>query len=440
MRTGQDTAPTMNCVRHILDNGLKLIIIELPHLHAIELGVFVKSGPRYETRENNGISHFVEHTLFRGTRSIRNTFELHAEMERLGTPISASTSRDFCQYAFQVPPRNLERAAELFAEIMLEPAFEDIELERRIVLEEFLIDLNEHGEDISLENHSRALMWGDHPLGMNILGTEQNIREFGREDLAAHHERFYTARNSVLYLAGPVSSEQALALARRWFGRMPAGEAISPLPVVSRFRGPRYRLVDHDASQVQLSFSFSAPAYTAQDHPTMLVLERLLTDGMAARIPWTICERLGMSYDIDGGLESYWDTSVFDIDASIGRGKVVALARELLAILEDVRSHPVRADELDRVKQRWHFSRALALDNPGALASWVAATELYQPAPDMDEAAARIDRVTPTHVQAVAQEIFTPRNLAMVVVGRLSRLERQHLLELINGHSNGRGI
>ncbi len=436
-RGGTNDGLVMEFSKQILDNGLEVVTIALPHLHTIELGVFVKSGPRFETRETNGISHFVEHTLFRGTRSIPGTFELHAEIERLGTPIAASTSRDFSQYSFQVPPDTLERATELFAEILLEPAFRDIELERRIVLEEFLMDLDEYGEDISIENHSRALLWEGHPLGMNILGTERNIRRFTRDDLAEHHKQFYTARNSVLYFAGAVSTTRALELARKFFSRLPGGDPLPIHPVTPAARGPRYRLVDHDASQVQVSLSFPAPAHTSPSHPAALALESVLVDGMAARIPWTICERLGMSYDIDGGLESYFDTGAFDIDASVGRGKVAPLVRELLDILEEARARPVRPEEMERARRRRLFAQQSAIDNPSALASWLAGTELYHTAPTLEEAAARFERVSAADIQAVAGEMFQPRNLVMVVVGRLSRHERQQLLALVNGGGNG---
>ncbi len=428
---------TASFARHTLPNGLKVVTIALPHLHSVEIGFFVKSGPRYETRETNGISHFVEHTLFRGTRSIPNTFALHAEVERLGTPISASTSRDMCQYSFQVPPEHLDRATELFAEILLEPAFQDIELERRIVLEEYLMDLNEFGEDISLENRSRALLWAEHGLGMNILGTETNIRRFSRADLEAHHRRFYTACNSVLYFAGAIDPAQALETARRYFGRVPEGVPAPEVPAPKTPRGPRYRFVENEASQIQVSLSFPGVPYTAPSYPAALLLESLLVDGMASRIPWTICERLGMSYDIDGGLESYYDTGVFDIDASIGRGKVVSLVRELLDILADMRRRPPSEEELNRARNRRLFAQRTALDNPAALASWLVGLEVHHRAPDLDEAERRYQRVSVADVQCVAEKLFRPRNLVLVVVGHLARHEKQQLLALVNGHNNG---
>jgi predicted Zn-dependent peptidase len=423
----------MQIARYTLHNGLRLMVLELPHVHSVELGLFVKAGPRFETPDDLGLSHFTEHMLFRGTRSLPGTFGLHAEVERLGSPIQALTSRDYCQYYFSMPPRHLERASELFAEIMMNPSFEDIEVERRIVLEEFLGDLNEDNEDINLENHSRAMLWPGSTLGRNILGTEDNIRRFSRADLFRHHSRYYTASNSLLYFAGAVTLEQAKALALRFFDRLPQGEMLPDNEVRATVHGPQIKFIDHVDSQDHLNLGFVAPAYTAENYPAMVALHNILVEGISSRLQWNLCERLGMVYDLDAGMESFFDTGVFDIDTSAGHGKLVSLVREVLAILQDLRRTPVDARELERAKERYRMVNEFALDNPNYLASWLAGNELYRPTLSPHQHIARMERLTAEELQETARAVFQPAHLALVIVGRQSRTERKQLLKLIDG-------
>jgi len=423
----------LQITRHRLSNGMKLLVIDLPHLHSVELGMFVKAGPRFEGMGDLGLSHFTEHMFFRGTRGVAATFALHAEVERLGSPLNALTSRDYSQYYFALPPRHLERGCALFSEIMLHPTFESIDVERQIILEEYLGDLNEHGEDINPENHSRAMLWPDSTLGMNILGTEANIRRFSQEDLFRHHKRHYTGENSVVYFAGACRAEQAVALAEKYFARYPAGEALPTAHDLGQLHGPRYRFINNDDSQDHLSISFLAPSYTAPNYLAMVALQNILAEGMSSRLQWNLCERLGMVYDLDAGLESYFDTGVFDIEASASPDKLVPLFQEIVHILRDLREQPVDPHELEKARERYRMGAEFACDNPSYLATWMASTELYLPVKAPEAYLEQIDRLTASDLQATAREVFHPSRMVAVITGRPGKNERKQLVKLIDG-------
>ena len=427
----------MNLVRQTLENGLRVVVLELPHVHSVELGLFVKAGPRFEDTRTLGISHFTEHMLFKGTRSRPGTFRLHADVERLGSPINALTSRDYCQYYFHLPARNLERATELFADIMQHPAFDNIDTERQIIVEEHLGDLNEAGEDITPESHSRALLWPDSPLGLNILGTRANILRFNRQDLLNHHQKHYTGHNCVLYFAGAVTAAQSLLLAKRFFGSLPPGEPLVVPRVVPLPQGPRFKFVDNEDSQAHLNLSFLTPPMGTPEHLTLAVLYNLLADGISSRLQWHICEKLGMVYDLDAGLEGFFDTGVFDIDASVAHERLVPLARELLSVLDGLRSTPVESDELQKAVDRYRMSYEFALDSPGALASWMISSELYSPPISVEACMAHMDALTPQHLQALARQMFQPGRMVMVVSGHPTRQEKQRLMKLIDTFGKG---
>lgn len=427
----------MNLVRQTLPNGLRVVILALPHVHSVELGLFVKAGPRFEDSRTLGISHFTEHMLFKGTVSRPSTFRLHADVERLGSPINALTSRDYCQYYFHLPARNLARATALFADIMQHPAFENIDVERQIILEEHLGDLNEDGEDITPESHARALMWPESPLGMNILGTRSNILRFNRQDLLNHHQKHYTGHNSVLYFAGAVDTDEALVLANRYFGALPSGLPLE-VPVVRPLnQGPRYKFVENEDSQSHLNLSFVTPPLGTPDHLTLAVLYNLLADGISSRLQWHLCEKLGMVYDLDAGLESFFDTGVFDIDASVAHTRLVELTREVLSVLEALRHTPVEQEELEKAIERYRMSYEFALDSPGALASWLIASELYSPPVPIEQSMAHVAALTPLDLQRLARDMFQPSRMVMVVTGHPTRSEKQRLMKLIDTFGKG---
>jgi len=418
-------------IRHgTLDNQLHVMVLSLPHLHSVELGLVVRAGPRFENRKTTGLSHFVEHMLFRGTRGVAGRFSLHAEVEGLGSPIGAATGRDYSHFSIVVPPRNLTRAAELFSLIMLHPTFEEIELERQIILEELLGDLDEEGRDVNAENHSRVMLWPGSPLGMNILGTAKTITGFDKDDLHAHFARHYVARNATVYVAGAVSFDDAMALVSKYFKQMAPGNQLEAPIVQETVMGPKVLFLHDDDSQDGLLLSFITPSFRALEHPAMQLLQSVLSDGISSRLQWRLCEQLGMVYDLDAGMDSYFDTGSYDIEISAAPGKITSLTREVLSVLAEVRSGPIQAQELERAKERHRISMEMALDNPTALAAWIATSGLYQDPPTVEESLARVAALSLADLQQVACEVFRPENLAMVVTGR--RRERQEVLRMIH--------
>lgn len=418
-------------IRHTLPNGLRVVVLELPHVHTLELGVFVQAGPRFEHKRDQGISHFTEHMLFKGTRNRPGTFRLHAEVERLGTPIQALTGRDHCQYAFTLPPRNLPRALALFADIIAHPSFDGIETERQIILEELLGDRNEAGEDVNLDNHARALLWPEVPVSTPIVGNEANVRRFSQQDLFRHHARHYTGSSMLLYFVGAIRADEALALAEQHFGQLPSGEVLTLPRLKTLQAGPRYRFLDNEDSQDHLTLSFVAPSWQAPEYPALVVLQSILVDGISSRLQWNLCERLGMVYDFDAGMEPLHDGGAFDITASVAHARLPALLAEVFRVLRALREEGVDADELEKALERYRWSLEFALDSPSALASWLMPMELYAPVPSLSVHLERLLAVTRADVHALAQQLFVPSRMAFVMAGKLSKPERLALQQQV---------
>ena len=187
-----------------LVNGLTVVVVEQPHIHSIELAMFVRSGLRFEHMTNNGISHFIEHMLFRGNSTFPNSYLLNREFELIGRDLRASTMSDHTYYGFSPHISNLNRAMDLFSEFFSDPTFPEIELERGIILEECLEDLNEKGIDVDINNLACKLLYPEDALARPTIGTEESIKNIRVEDLKTHYAQFYTPENMILVVAGCV--------------------------------------------------------------------------------------------------------------------------------------------------------------------------------------------------------------------------------------------
>ena len=175
-----------------LSNGLRVVVASQPHLHRAHVGLWARVGSRFETLENNGISHFLEHMIYRGTRRVPSAHEVNLAFERLGGSLFASTQVDHGIFSLSLPPDSIDDASSLFGEVLSKPAFLDIDIERGIVLEEILEDLDDEGNEVDADNLSRTLIYPEHPLGFTITGGEKRVRAFDEAGLRAHHARHYT--------------------------------------------------------------------------------------------------------------------------------------------------------------------------------------------------------------------------------------------------------
>src|ERR1700734_4144924 len=174
-----------------LPNGLRVVVAPLPALHRAHVSLWARVGSRFETRDDNGISHFLEHMIYRGTRRVPSAHAVNLAFERLGGSLYASTQVDHGIFSLSLPPESLDQASALFGEVLSQPAFLDMDIERGIVMEEILEDVDDEGRQVDADNLSRALIYRDHPLGFTITGGEGHVRSFDEPALRRWHERHY---------------------------------------------------------------------------------------------------------------------------------------------------------------------------------------------------------------------------------------------------------
>src|SRR5262247_1770572 len=222
-----------------LDNGLAVTTVALPHLHTAVCALFVKVGARFEVPDDNGLSHFVEHMLFRGTERYPSSLALNTAIERLGSTLHAETGRDYTLFQLALEPDHVPAAIELLGELLGRPRFADIELERELILEEINEDYDEQGVEINADDIARGLVFADHPLGQRIIGPRGNVERFSLADVQRHFATFYGAHNANLCVAGPVSHGPVVEYAARALASMPAGTRAVVPAAPPAITGPR---------------------------------------------------------------------------------------------------------------------------------------------------------------------------------------------------------
>jgi predicted Zn-dependent peptidase len=414
-----------------LDNGLAVTTVALPHLHTAVCALFIKVGSRFETPADNGLSHFVEHMLFRGTEAHPTSLALNTAVERIGSTLHAETGRDYTLFQLALEPEYLAQGICLLGELLGQPRFSDIELERELILEEINEDYDEQGVEINADDIARGLVFDDHPLGQRIIGPRGNVERFALADVHRHFAAFYGARNANLCIAGPVEHGRVVEQAARALAAMPAGQRVTVPPAPSTLAGPRLEHVKDAGSQTSLSIVFRAvpeldPAYVA-----LIALLRVLDDGMSTRLHYTLADQKGLAYAIHAAIEPLADTALFEIAGATANAKVPSLVRELLLLLDGLRRGEVTQDELAKARVRYRYETLASIDDASAMAGWFGGTALYYPPPTLSERLAQMAAVTIDDVVRVAGQVLAPGNLAIAAVGSLSRARLGDLRETV---------
>ena len=404
-----------------LVNGMTVIVIEQPHIHSIELAMFVRSGLRFENMQNNGISHFVEHMLFRGNSAYPNSHLLNREFELIGRDLRASTMSDHTYYGFSPHISNIDRAINLFSEFFLEPMFPEIELERGIILEECLEDLNEKGVDVDINNLACKLLYPEDALARPTIGTEESIRSISVRDLKEHYAQFYTPDNMILVAAGCVDHKSFFDCAKKYFSRLIANGSTPSNHFDEALNEAQLQpalLFQYDSdSQVQLQVCFRAVSYNHPDYFIATLISRLFDDGVTSRLQKVLREEKGLVYSVECRTTSLPDTGTIDFDVSVRSEKVVEVTRILLNEIKKFTSSGVGEDELELVKQRYGYDLDYELDDPYRQIIRYGFCHLYSTECTVEEEREKISRITSLDILRVARDIFVPEKINFVLVG-----------------------
>jgi predicted Zn-dependent peptidase len=415
-----------------LPNGLRVVLVPQPNVHRAVAALYLRAGSRFETPAHNGVSHFLEHMVFRGTASLPTAHEQALAFERLGGTLYAATHVDHGVMSVAVPPRNLEPVLERLGEVTTAPRFSEIEIERGIVREEILEDLDDDGRDIDADNLSRALIYDKHPLGFTITGGLEALDRFDEPLLRAYHARHYTGENAVLCVAGRIGDlDRCSQLVERAFGAMPRGARVPVTPPPDGQKKPRFMFIENQSSQTDLRVAFRAPSERDPREPAVEMLLRVLDDGMSTRLYERICDRLGLCYDVSGIFEAYEDDGVVDVAAGAQHERATVVTREIFTLLRDLAAHGPTEEELEKARNRHLWSVEAMEDDAESVAAFYGLAALASIARTPMARHEELAAVTRAGVQEAAALVFRPERLNVVAVGLLSEGDEKKLEKLV---------
>jgi predicted Zn-dependent peptidase len=416
-----------------LPNGLRVVATAQPQLHRAHVALYVRVGSRFEDEKTNGLSHFLEHMIYRGTSSLPSAHAVNYAFESLGGYLYAATQTDFGVFSVTCPPESLAPVNALFGEVFRSPGFYDIELEKGIVCEEILEDLDDEGRQIDADNLSRAMIYPQHPLGFTITGDETRVRSFTDAMCREHHARHYVAANSVLAFSGNIDVDQAIALAARDFGALPAGGVTRGASPAHAQKKPRLKIVENVSSQTELRVCLRAMGETAPERPAIEMLMRLIDDGMSTRLYHRICDDKGLCYDVSANHDGYEDDGVIDFAAGVQHSRVSVVTREILSMVEELANEGPNDDELAKARRRHAWDLSALADSAEEAAGFFAGGMLFDRFESVEERQASLARVTKEEIRDVARALAQPDRLNVVAVGLLENGEDDRLREVVKG-------
>jgi len=420
--TMTDPTTERNLRRTVLPNGLIVLTERMEHLRSVAMGVWVKSGSRYEDADINGISHFVEHMLFKGTRS-RSAQHIAREMDSIGGNLDAYTGKETICFSVKALSNHVPIALDVLSDLVLNPTFTDtdIERERGVILEEIKID--EDNPDVLVHEIFTQNFWKDQPLGKPILGTTKTVSGLGQPTLFDYHNDRFRAGNMVFSAAGQLDHDQFVESVAAKFSSLAAGttEMAYQSPEVS---APIILRNKRSLEQVLICLGVPSPPITDENRYATLILNTVLGGGMSSRLFQTIREERGMAYSIYSDLSPYSDTGSFCVYAGTSADKALEMLGLVMNEFRTLKEHLLSDEELTRAKEQVKGNILLGLESSGSRMSNLARQEMYfNHFFSVEEVLERLDAVTADQVQFMAQKLFISERIAVTLLGRLDGLK-----------------
>jgi predicted Zn-dependent peptidase len=421
---------------HTLKNGLRVVCVEMPHLHAAELAVYLKVGGRNDPSGREGLSHFLEHILFRGTADFPSTLAIESAFEAIGGAPNAATDAESTYYYSRVHPDSIKRGMEIFSSMMAKPLLSGIEIEKRIIAEEAREDLNENGDEVNPDTIVSRMLWPRHPLGMPTIGTLESIAAIDLSDLQKHLKSFYIPSNAVLVVSGPVKNMTVLAAARECFG----GWRDEHLPKVShvalRQFSPQIRCIQDSDSQMNLQLAFLGFARDDSRFMALRFLRRILAGGGSSRLHLRLREELGIIYSVDGAIGAYDETGCLAFDMSTAPDTLIHAVEATLEELLRISSQQIPENELERIRNSYIFDLEFSRDSAYEMGGRYGWGELMNVVRSIEEDQSEARRITAAVLQVTARALFAPENLRLVAVGPWKRGMKKKLGKLVEEYQH----
>jgi predicted Zn-dependent peptidase len=424
----------MNYQRTTLSNGLRLLTASMPGMRSASIAFFFTVGSRYETNAQAGVSHFIEHMLFKGTQHYPTARLISEAIEGVGGIFNGSTGKELTNYVARVPGEHVASVMHVLADMVRRPLFDpqEIEKERSVILEELRATRDEPQEWVGLLIDEA--MWPGLPLGRDDAGFEKTVAKLTPKQMLGYLDEYYRPNSLIISVTGNIDSAEIIQLTEQLFGDWQALDHTPWMESMPPRDAPPIVMIKKDTEQVNLCLGTLGIAYSSPDYYPFLLINAILGDGMSSRLFQNIREEKGLAYDIGSYFNSYYETGNFVVSAGIDPSQVELAIKAIINTLTEVCMTPVPADELDRIKAYVRGNMVLGLEGTQQVASWLGSQEcLRGHIIDVDEMVAHVDAVTTQDIQRVAQICFAPEWRRLALIGPDDTRRAEHFRKLLMG-------
>lgn len=410
----------MKCSKTILKNGLRVLTTHMPTLESATLTVWVATGSRKETRENMGISHFLEHMAFKGGKKYKSAQAVSSAIDAIGGDFNAGTSKEWTNFYVRTRVENIEVAFDVLSDMLLSPSLKqaDIDREKGVIIEE--MNMYEDTPMYKIGDIFEELIFDGNSLGWDIIGTKDTVTSLTRKDFASYRDMHYKADNMILTISGGIKKDHALALSQKYFGELEPGGIVEIDRFSAGSRGARVKLKTKKTDQAHLMLGFLGRARGNPDRYVESVLATILGAGMSSRLFTEVREKRGLAYSVQADVDSAADTGYIAAHAGLDPTRIEPAIKVILDEFYKIASsgHGITKSEFAKAKEYIKGHVALSLESTTAINTFFGMEELFLgQIRTPEDVFAGIDAVTIKDIVRVARETFDKNKLSLAIIG-----------------------
>ena len=408
-----------------LSNGLKVITIPMEDNPAVTVLVTVETGSKYEKKEISGLSHFLEHMVFKGSKKRPTAMDISRELDSLGAQYNAFTSQEYTGYYAKVSKEKIDTALDIVSDIYLHPLFDgkEIEKEKGVIVEEIRMyqdSPHRHVNDLFMN-----LVYGDQPAGWNIAGNENTVKSFNREDFVKYLSEHYVAEATTVVISGTFDEKDAIEKVEKAFSNISTDKKHTKLKVKEEQNKPQTLLKFKETEQAHLILGVRSFDAKSEYDPVLSVLSTLLGGGMSSRLFQKLREEMGVGYYIRSSHDAYTDHGLFTISTGIDTTRIDEVIKVLLNECKKIVNEEISEQELNKVKDYIAGSFVLGLETSDSRAEYCAINQILKGKIDSPkEEIEKIKKVTVNDIKEIAKKIFVDENLNLAIIGPYKDKER----------------
>lgn len=400
-----------------LDNGLRIITCPMPHTRSVSVCIYLGVGSRYEPDDEAGISHFIEHILFRGTQKRPYSKDISAAIEGVGGILNGGTDKEITIYWCKVAQPHFQLALDVLSDMIIDSRFEtaDIEKERRVIVEE--IGLSHDSPNQLVGILIDELLWPDHPLGRDVAGDRETVGRVTREQMLDFMTQEYVPKNTVIAIAGNVQSGEVTAKVDKFLGKWKNGKPQLAYKAYQELKNPQLKIEYRDTEQTHLCLALPGLSLHHPQRYTLDLLNVILGEGMSSRLFLEVRDKLGLAYNIHSYIDHFLDSGALTIYAGV-EPKNLTVGIE--AILEQITllKDPLLEEEVTKAKELSKGRLLLRMEDSRSVAGWVGGQEiLSHKILNVEDVVSIIDKITAEEMSALARELLVSEKLRLSVVG-----------------------